>query len=70
MTPPMVPPDPQFGWWSRLRDVPCSWVANRGEAERFLYYDGPTKTVPVAAALDPSGNTIRFDIKAESPGEE
>jgi hypothetical protein len=22
--------------------VPCAWLASRGEAERFLYYDGPT----------------------------
>ena len=35
--------DPQFAWWERLRDVNCSWVDNRGESERFLYYDGPTE---------------------------
>jgi hypothetical protein len=34
--------DPHFAWWKRLREVDCSWVSNRGESERFLYYDGPT----------------------------
>jgi hypothetical protein len=42
MVPPAVPADPKFAWWSRLRDVDCSWVSTRGESERFLYYDGPT----------------------------
>jgi hypothetical protein len=34
--------DARFAWWKRLRDVDCAWVSNRGESERFLYYDGPT----------------------------
>jgi hypothetical protein len=46
MSPPALPPNPKFAWWSRLRDVPCSWVSSRGEAERFLYYDGPTLLPP------------------------
>jgi hypothetical protein len=50
MQPPPVPSDPKYQWWSRLREVPCSWVASRGEAERFVYYDGPT--------LEPSPWTI------------
>jgi hypothetical protein len=29
-------------WWRRLREVECSWVSNREESERFVYYDGPT----------------------------
>lgn len=39
---PKVDPDPKYAWWSELRDVPCSWVSNLNESERFLYYDGPT----------------------------
>jgi len=39
---PKVDPDPKYAWWSDLRDVPCSWVSNLNESERFLYYDGPT----------------------------
>ena len=39
---PKVNPDPKYAWWSELRDVPCSWVSNLNESERFLYYDGPT----------------------------
>jgi hypothetical protein len=42
MVPPHVPEDPRFAWWLRLRQVPASYVWNRGESERFLYYDGPT----------------------------
>ena len=39
---PKVDPDPKYAWWSDLRNVPCSWVGNLNESERFLYYDGPT----------------------------
>jgi hypothetical protein len=42
MSPRRVGDEPRFAWWSRLREVPSSWVASRGESERFLYYDGPT----------------------------
>jgi hypothetical protein len=38
----VVPEDEKYAWWSRLRQVQSSWVSSRGEAERFLYYDGPT----------------------------
>jgi len=45
--------DPKYAWWSRLRKVKTSWVSNRGESERFLYYDGPTEyPSPVVASLD------------------
>jgi hypothetical protein len=55
MTPPVVPDDAKFAWWNRLREVPCAWVSNRGESERFLYYDGPTTaSAPVAARLEGS----------------
>ena len=70
MLPPAVDPDPKFAWWSRLREVPSAWVSSRGEAERFLYYDGPTLTPsPVGAKLE--GNELqliwqkgRFDAEA------
>jgi hypothetical protein len=61
MEAPKVPDDPRFRWWSRLRDVPSSWVASRGEAERFLYYDGPTRLpVPVAVSVTDSGHRLAF----------
>ena len=61
MAPPPVPSDPRFRWWARLRDVPSSWVSSRGETERFLYYDGPTRAaVPLAVILERSGRQIRF----------
>ena len=42
--------DERYRWWSTLRDVPASYVSGRGEAERFLYYDGPTEAPPVVSA--------------------
>lgn len=60
MVTPAVPPDPRFAWWTRLRDVPSDWVTNRGETERFLYYDGPTRAaVPLAVNLEGAGR-LRF----------
>jgi len=56
---PEVPKDPRFQWWAGLRDVSASFVSSRGEAERFLYYDGPTlANAPVKATLD--GDTLTF----------
>lgn len=46
MKPPAVPNDAKFKWWTDLRSVPSSYLANRGESERFLYYDGPTQSKP------------------------
>jgi hypothetical protein len=61
MITPAVPPDPRFAWWTRLRDVPSDWVTNRGETERFLYYDGPTRAaVPLAVSLEATGRQLRF----------
>jgi hypothetical protein len=37
-----VPDEQRFRWWKSLRDVPSAWLSSQGEAERFLYYDGPT----------------------------
>jgi len=42
MVPVSVPGGERYAWWTRLRAVPTSWLASRDEAERFLYYDGPT----------------------------
>ena len=42
MAPPEIGDDPRFAWWQSLREVPSSWVSSHGEAERFLYYDGPS----------------------------
>ena len=60
MAPPAVPADPMFAWWERLRHVDgCAWVGSRGEAERFLYYDGPTAAVaPIGVTL--KGDRLRF----------
>jgi hypothetical protein len=67
MVPPAVPADPRFAWWERLRQVDCAWVSNCGEAERFLYYDGPTTAAaPVAVSL--KGNRLRFRRSAPKPG--
>lgn len=50
--------DAKFKWWSDLRSVPCSWVNSQGESERFLYYDGPTKTdLPFSVRL--IGETVK-----------
>src|SRR5437868_2146843 len=52
MQPPAVPTDNKYAWWNRLRQVPGSWVSSRGESERFLYYDGPTRArSPVTVRL-------------------
>ncbi len=66
MVPPAMPADARFAWWERLRHVdPCAWVSSRGEAERFLYYDGPTTAAaPVAVTRD--GDHLRF-VGASTP---
>jgi hypothetical protein len=55
LQPPNVPADSKYAWWSKLRQVPSAWVSSRGEAERFLYYDGPTLQAP------------RFRIRLKDP---
>jgi hypothetical protein len=61
MVPPALPADPKFQWWAALRDVPSCWVSNRGETERFLYYDGPTRApVPVAVELRDANRRLHF----------
>ena len=51
--------DPKYNWWKRLREVETSWVSNRGETERFLYYDGPTEhPSPVKASIEGDKLTI------------
>lgn len=60
MVPPDVGTDPKFRWWAALRDVPCAWVSSRGEAERFVYYDGPTRArAPMTVTVD--GDRVQFD---------
>ncbi len=59
MKPPQVQTDPRFSWWTRLREVDCSWVSSRGESERFLYYDGPTSR---KAAVNVILNGTRVEI--------
>ncbi len=67
MSPPTVPRDSKFDWWNRLREVPCSWVSNRGESERFLYYDGPANALPsMLATLDGKTLTIKRGPKGET----
>ena len=54
-----VPPEGKFRWWSSLREVPSSAVTSRGETERFLYYDGPTREhSPVKVKL--ADGNLRF----------
>jgi hypothetical protein len=58
---PAVPGNAKFRWWQSLRNVPSSWVSSRGESERFLYYDGPTRShVPLSVSLSPSGKMLSF----------
>lgn len=57
-----LPADKRFAWWSRLRQVPSSYVVSQGEAERFVYYDGPTELAsPADATL--TGNTLRISMR-------
>jgi hypothetical protein len=42
MKPAEVGEGENVAWWKQLREVECSWVSNREESERFVYYDGPT----------------------------
>ncbi|MDP1561759.1 MAG: HEAT repeat domain-containing protein [Pirellulaceae bacterium] len=58
--PPDVGSDPKFQWWSELRKVPSSWIGQMGEAERFLYYDGPTRKPP-PIRISPVEQGIRVD---------
>ena len=61
MTLPEVPADLRFQWWSTLRQVPSSWATNRGETERFLYYDGPTRApTPASVFLNAVDHTLHF----------
>ena len=60
MKPEEVGGDAKFDWWRRLREVECSWVNNRDESERFLYYDGPTTMrCPVTSALEEGRVVVR-----------
>ncbi len=67
MQPPTVPADPKYAWWSRLRDVDCSWVSSRGESERFLYYDGPTIAPVISEVYIDPKKQLRFSPNAEMP---
>jgi len=67
MQPPAVPADPKYAWWNRLRDVDCSWVSNRGESERFLYYDGPTVAPTISEVYIDPKQQLRFSPNAEMP---
>jgi hypothetical protein len=61
MQAPAVPSDPKYAWWPRLRDVPCAWVTNRGDTERFLYYDGPSQTPPTVRVSLSDVQQLRID---------
>ena len=52
---------PKFKWWNIIREVETSWVSNRGETERFLYYDGPTDfPSPVKASIE--GDKLKIAV--------
>ena len=40
----MVSDNPKHQWWNRLRDVESSFVTNKNDTEKFVYYEGPTKS--------------------------
>ena len=51
--------DERYAWWERLRKVNSSWISNRGESERFLYYDGPTEhPSPVVVVQTSNGVSV------------
>jgi hypothetical protein len=54
-----VPADPKFKWWTRLRDVPSSYITSNNETERFLYYDGPSQ-YPAPLSVSRAGDQLRF----------
>jgi hypothetical protein len=61
MVSPAVPEDARYQWWNHLRDVPSDWVCSRGETERFLYYDGPTRSAtPVRSQMDVGHHRLLF----------
>lgn len=64
MVEPKVPDDAKYQWWNRLRQVPSSWVWNRGEADRFLYYDGPTK-FPPPLTVKRNRSSLAFTVSEE-----
>jgi hypothetical protein len=64
MHPPQAPTDAKYQWWPALRKVPASWVCNRGESERFIYYDGPT-TAPAPVTVRRIGSAIEFEVRRE-----
>jgi hypothetical protein len=64
MNPPNVGTDPKFAWWKRLRQVPSSWISNRNESERFLYYDGPTLAAP-PVSFTLAGQELGMALKQE-----
>jgi hypothetical protein len=69
MKEPLVGDDPKHGWWRRLREVDCSWIGSRGESERFLYYDGPTR---LKLAFTPTfdGTVLRWPAVQPGPEEQ
>ncbi len=70
MTLPELDDDSRFAWWGTLRQVPSSWISSQGEAERFLYYDGPTLAkAPLRFGYD--GRQVSWcECKMFGPGEE
>lgn len=58
---PSVPSDEKYGWWSRLRQVPSSWVWNQDDSERFVYYDGPT-AAPNPVRFVRTADELRFVV--------
>ena len=68
MSPPAVPNDPRFAWWSALRNVPSSWVSSRGESDRFIFYDGPTRAPePIQVVLNSSSKALQFSGLTPQP---
>lgn len=61
MKEPPLPADDKFKWWQHCRNTNASWISSRGESEKFLYYDGPTKaTTGFRFAFEE--NKLRFSV--------
>ncbi len=53
--------EPRYEWWEKLRLVKSAWIGTCDEAERFLYYDGPTiLPSPLRISEHPESFTIDY----------
>lgn len=61
MKEPQVPADEKYRWWQHCRNTSASWISSRGESEKFLYYDGPTKAT-TGISFSIQGDELRCSL--------